>query len=68
MPPPLAKAIGLEIKSCVLAKLREDTAGRLWGQRSLHLARGALGTGGSARLKQEMRGGLRGLGLAFLLD
>lgn len=28
VPPPLAKAIGLEIKSCVLAKLREDTAGR----------------------------------------
>uniref|UniRef100_A0A8B9TLN0 DNA (cytosine-5)-methyltransferase n=1 Tax=Anas platyrhynchos TaxID=8839 RepID=A0A8B9TLN0_ANAPL len=27
VPPPLAKAIGLEIKSCVLAKLREDTAG-----------------------------------------
>uniref|UniRef100_A0A8B9TKR7 DNA (cytosine-5)-methyltransferase n=1 Tax=Anas platyrhynchos TaxID=8839 RepID=A0A8B9TKR7_ANAPL len=25
VPPPLAKAIGLEIKSCVLAKLREDT-------------------------------------------
>uniref|UniRef100_A0A8B9TKH1 DNA (cytosine-5)-methyltransferase n=1 Tax=Anas platyrhynchos TaxID=8839 RepID=A0A8B9TKH1_ANAPL len=43
VPPPLAKAIGLEIKSCVLAKLREDTAGRLWGQRSLHLAGGCLG-------------------------
>uniref|UniRef100_A0A8C3KF53 DNA (cytosine-5)-methyltransferase n=1 Tax=Calidris pygmaea TaxID=425635 RepID=A0A8C3KF53_9CHAR len=25
VPPPLAKAIGLEIKSCMLAKLREDT-------------------------------------------
>uniref|UniRef100_A0A8C3KGL8 DNA (cytosine-5)-methyltransferase n=1 Tax=Calidris pygmaea TaxID=425635 RepID=A0A8C3KGL8_9CHAR len=28
VPPPLAKAIGLEIKSCMLAKLREDTAAK----------------------------------------
>uniref|UniRef100_A0A8C3UIA6 DNA (cytosine-5)-methyltransferase n=1 Tax=Catharus ustulatus TaxID=91951 RepID=A0A8C3UIA6_CATUS len=27
VPPPLAKAIGLEIKACVVAKLRQDTAG-----------------------------------------
>ena len=27
MPPPLAKAIGLEIKRCMLARARESTSG-----------------------------------------
>lgn len=29
VPPPLAKAIGLEIKLCVLAKMKEDVTGTL---------------------------------------
>lgn len=36
VPPPLAKAIGLEIKRCVLAKARESASGMMgwvgWGQ------------------------------------
>lgn len=39
MPPPLAKAIGLEIKRCMLAKARESASGTV-GAAGVHLAQG----------------------------